>query len=337
MFGLTLLWFAIDVVTWSDLASVLPGIDWRFVAGAMAVYAVSIAVRMVRWHQLLGGSARLRFGQVANALLIGYAVNNVLPARLGELFRADYLRRRYSVARSAALGTIVVERALDAVLVLSLTLIGLTASDLPGQHEILVTVVQLGALGLTGILVGVAALVILRDRLPVRLGWLSARLDLFAIAVLNCDLACLTVCLMLSVLIGFLDGVAYLALLSSIGLSAGLLAVALILGVGALSTLLPSAPGYIGSLQFAFVLSFGALGFPTVLGVAAATLTQVFLLGLVTVIGLGLLIASNARTASTNRSIYPENRCEAPVRTGNAADTLSTPNAMKIGADHDLR
>jgi len=35
---------------------------------------------------------------VLQALLVGYAVNGALPARLGELFRADYLSRRSSRA-----------------------------------------------------------------------------------------------------------------------------------------------------------------------------------------------------------------------------------------------
>jgi hypothetical protein len=34
---------------------------------------------------------------VAETLVVGCAFNNLLPARLGELFRADYAKRRFGV------------------------------------------------------------------------------------------------------------------------------------------------------------------------------------------------------------------------------------------------
>ena len=43
---------------------------------------------------------------VLQALLVGYAVNGALPARLGELFRADYLSRRSDFSGSTALASI---------------------------------------------------------------------------------------------------------------------------------------------------------------------------------------------------------------------------------------
>jgi hypothetical protein len=54
---------------------------------------------------------------VAEALLVGYGFNNLIPARLGELVRADYAKRQFGVSRSAALGSIVIERLLDGFIV----------------------------------------------------------------------------------------------------------------------------------------------------------------------------------------------------------------------------
>jgi uncharacterized membrane protein YbhN (UPF0104 family) len=64
----------------------------------------------------------------------------------------------------------------------------------------------------------------------------------------------------------------------------------LIMGAASLSTLVPTAPGYLGSYQLVFVLAMGVFGQPAVAGVAAATTIQVFLFGTVTIAGLGLLI-----------------------------------------------
>ena len=51
---------------------------------------------------LLSTVTPLAFGQVWRVLIVGYAVNNLLPARLGELFRADYLHRRCAVSPTRA-------------------------------------------------------------------------------------------------------------------------------------------------------------------------------------------------------------------------------------------
>lgn len=72
-------------------------------------------VRAVRWRYLvapLNPKASLR--NLFSAVMIGYMVNNVLP-RAGELIRAYMFGRLEKMSRSAALGTIVVERILDTV------------------------------------------------------------------------------------------------------------------------------------------------------------------------------------------------------------------------------
>jgi uncharacterized membrane protein YbhN (UPF0104 family) len=73
----------------------------------------------------------------------------------------------------------------------------------------------------------------------------------------------------------------------------------LIFGAGAFATLLPSAPGYLGSLQAAFVLSFSALGIPPDVAILLATAAQLLLFGSVTVAGLGILSVNHVSAVST--------------------------------------
>ncbi len=47
--------------------------------------------------------------------LLGYTGNNVLPLRLGELLRVDFVARRAGLSRSFLVGTVAVERLLDSV------------------------------------------------------------------------------------------------------------------------------------------------------------------------------------------------------------------------------
>ena len=50
---------------------------------------------------------------------IGYLANNVLPARLGELVRSHALGEGEGISRTTVLGTVVVERIVDTVIVVA--------------------------------------------------------------------------------------------------------------------------------------------------------------------------------------------------------------------------
>lgn len=60
----------------------------------------------------------------------------------------------------------------------------------------------------------------------------------------------------------------------------------LVVGVSSLSTLLPSAPGFLGPYQYAYALVLSLLGYESGQGVAAATAVQLFLMGSLTIVGL---------------------------------------------------
>src|SRR4029078_8341536 len=89
---------------------ILRGADLRWVAFAAVLAMTDLSFRGLRWQRLLRPIARVRSPSMLGSLLVGYAANNVLPARLGELVRSHYLGDREGVRRAAALGAVVVER-----------------------------------------------------------------------------------------------------------------------------------------------------------------------------------------------------------------------------------
>ena len=143
---------------------------------AVGAYWVAIGFRIVRWRLLLRSSNVLSLWQVGQALIVGYAVNNVLPARLGEIFRADFLGRRFGVARSAALGSIIVERLMDGMSVVLLFGIGLIASGSFANNKALVGAAIAAFACVTVGVASVYAMIFWHDRLPLaRLPWLEKR------------------------------------------------------------------------------------------------------------------------------------------------------------------
>ena len=93
---------------------------------AFGVYLVALWVRGARWRLALRGTARISTNDATALVVIGYAANNVLPMRVGELVRVQLLHDRHGADRARTLGTIGLERILDG-LVLALFLAGTIA------------------------------------------------------------------------------------------------------------------------------------------------------------------------------------------------------------------
>lgn len=293
-FGLLLLWLVLSRIDVEQGRLAIERASIGSMALALAAYWFAMLFRIVRWQLLLSGAGQLSIGQVSQALIVGYAVNNVLPARLGEIFRADFLRRRFDVSRSAALGSIIVERLLDGISVVILLCVGLATVGPLGQSRILASAAIAGS-GL--VVVGLAAVYVMvawHARLPLRrLPWLEARIGPFVqgmTAVRGPQLV--NVVILSAVVWGFETAAVYL-IIYGFGIDVTVTGACLVIGAAALSTLLPSAPGYLGSLQLAFVLAYSALGLAPVLGVLSATAVQLLLLGSVTLAGLAMLVSIN--------------------------------------------
>jgi hypothetical protein len=63
-------------------------------------------------------------------------------------------------------------------------------------------------------------------------------------------------------------------------------------GVVSLSMVLPSAPGFLGTIQLAYVISMAAFGYAAAPAIVAATVQQIFCFGSITIIGGALLTYS---------------------------------------------
>ncbi|MBI2571348.1 MAG: flippase-like domain-containing protein [Candidatus Schekmanbacteria bacterium] len=83
-------------------------------------------VRGMRCRLLVSRQAQVTNSTATNIVVIGYAGNNVLPARLGELVRASMLTERTGMPLATALAITFVERLLDGLVILLFFLISAT-------------------------------------------------------------------------------------------------------------------------------------------------------------------------------------------------------------------
>src|SRR5687768_5304742 len=89
------------------------------VAGFGAV-VLTYVIRARRWQYLLRPIGPTRFRTAFRTTVIGFAALGVLPARAGDVLRPYLLARQEGLSMPATLATIVMERVLDLVAVLTL-------------------------------------------------------------------------------------------------------------------------------------------------------------------------------------------------------------------------
>jgi len=297
--GAIFLWLVVRGIEIDDVVLLLLGADGKWLVAAVILFALNMAVRILRWQRLLAGAKILPYKTVSKVLLIGYAVNNVLPARLGELYRAHFAGHHFGFSRATALASIIVERTMDGLLVVALLAIG----QIWVPHSDVVHWLMLVA---GGIFIGFAVVLIYFGRkqtLPLLDRWakVSAKIGNFQDGVSVFRDGSLLSVFLLSVCVWLLEAASLWCVFSAIGVSLGFGGLAFVTSVATLATLLPSSPAYVGTYQYAFVFALGLLGHGAVEAVAASTAAQVLLLGSVTVVGLALHITHNFRSGMFNR------------------------------------
>jgi len=101
-----------------------------------------VVVRTWRWAYLLkpilpsqpstaaasAASAGITLAHLYPVVVIGYMGNNIYPARIGELLRAYVLRRNAGVPIASSLATVLIERIIDGIVMVTFVLIGLRAA-----------------------------------------------------------------------------------------------------------------------------------------------------------------------------------------------------------------
>jgi uncharacterized protein (TIRG00374 family) len=118
-----------------DVAEVwvhLKGGNLWLLTAAVAVATSGFLLRALRWRLLLHPlSAETTLKNRFTAVNIGFAANNLLPARIGEVARCWAIARLERVSMSGAIGSLVVERFLDGVAVFSLLAVALLHPAFP--------------------------------------------------------------------------------------------------------------------------------------------------------------------------------------------------------------
>jgi glycosyltransferase 2 family protein len=108
----------VNIVDLNEVLTNMKKLTWQAFALLSALYLIGMILRTYRWLYLIRQKPEVSFGVVFKALVYGYMLNQLLPVKMGEFARAEYLVRKSKVSRSFLIGTIVGERVYDMIIIL---------------------------------------------------------------------------------------------------------------------------------------------------------------------------------------------------------------------------
>ena len=119
------IWWAFKDFKLVAFINSIKDLHYEYIILACLLIIFSVVLRAIRWKMLFRESDNVKVYPLYKYELIGYFGNNVLPLRLGEVLRTYILGKRYKLSKSYVFGTIVLERLLDtlSLMVLSILLL----------------------------------------------------------------------------------------------------------------------------------------------------------------------------------------------------------------------
>lgn len=283
--GVSLL--AVAAVVWwatKQKAPSLPhtGRELLELAAAIACYGLATVVRGERWQRLLedeGGTPRRR--DSLGLMCVGYAVNNVLPARAGDAVRVVLMAPRAGTSIRTAVGTLVAERLLDvAVLVVLFVVVGygLLGTVGSGRAELVAGLVA------GGLIVAAVAWRIARR---------SERLHAFLAPMLSATIGLRRAnhglrLLGLTLVVWAIETAVWSLTAGAIGFGVDPIEGAYLVALASVFSMIPSGPAYAGTQDAAAILGVKALGGTGAQAVAYIVMLRFVIVVPITVVGLVL-------------------------------------------------
>ncbi len=112
-------WLGLQQLDRDLLLETMRSIQAGWLLVAAAVYFIAAYILTWRWSYLLRPLKDVHPNRLFPIVIIGYMGNNIYPARIGELVRAYILKRNEQIHYAPSLATILVERIFDGLVLLT--------------------------------------------------------------------------------------------------------------------------------------------------------------------------------------------------------------------------
>lgn len=252
-FSILILYLLYSRIEPSALLDGMTGIRPGWAAAYVVLACLEPLVRAARWRALLGGG---RLGTFVRGMYLGKACNNILPLRMGDAVRVQFLRDRGGVPYRRAVASLLGETLIDLGF---LALLAVAFALLSLERHGSVLVAGMGLLALLGL--AAAGLALLRGRGAGRGGIaglilaVTGQLGDMASRDRRAAVAAMTLLLWTHTLVTAWCGLRMLLpSVTPAGVAGSIVLVYF-------AALIPSAPGFIGSYHAAVAASLEVMGY----------------------------------------------------------------------------
>jgi uncharacterized membrane protein YbhN (UPF0104 family) len=256
------------------------------IASALLLYGVATLCRGERWHRLLAHTSIHPKRVDSYAItMVGYAGNNILPARAGEALRVFLISGRTLASKREALGTIIAERVLDAAV--------LAVGFAFGAYGTLVSGSPVALLGI--VVVGIGAVAFFPTRFRPnpshpRVKWLVDSVGRLLAPTRNLISREGILLFALTFLIWAIEATTYFLVAHAVGLGISFGGAVFIMVVANFVALIPAGPGYVGTFDAAVLFAARKLGRSQSAAISFLLLLRFVLFIPITLTGLLLLV-----------------------------------------------
>lgn len=275
------------LISKSDKEAMLEGfksLDAFTILLMILIYLVGIVVRAFRSKMMI---PKLSLMEALGSVCVGYAANNILPARLGEIARAQVVGKSCGIKRSLALSSILVERILDGTVIVLLMVLAMKSIELPNwAYNVRKGGIILFSLALVGVLVApyigprILKMIPSQKIRDIGEGFLEG------ISLASRSPLVLLGIIVLSFAVWIIEEQMFVIASNGFGFGIAPFSLFFVLGVINLGILVPSSPGYIGVYHYFCTLSLGVFGVPVGKAVAYGVIMHACQVIPTTIIGL---------------------------------------------------
>ena len=123
------------LIPWNRTEAALKTADPLFIALAVSCLLASLIAKTLRWRLLLPDSSQVTTPRLYRILHISFLLNNVLPARVGDVARVAMTSRQPGVRFGHVLSSMLTERVTDTLTLFACLLIVSPFLPIPSQYE----------------------------------------------------------------------------------------------------------------------------------------------------------------------------------------------------------
>lgn len=278
---------------------------------ALAVYAFGFCLRILRWKCLFRHERSVKTNSVFSALMIGFMVNHIFPARIGEVVRAYVLSKKEGLSKTLSFGTVVMGRLFDIMTLLIFLSVIFLIFPLPPLFK---NINYIGAAGFISVLIFIIFLIYNKNKafnfmnrclffLPAAIAGKLLRgveelIGGFDVIKNKRNLLLVLLC---SVCIWLVEAGVCFILTKSFGISVPFYGVILVIILTSLRVLIPASPGHIGTFEGFCIVGLLFFGVNKEAGLGFSIVYHAFISIPVILIGFGLLLKENFSWAEVTR------------------------------------